>query len=193
MLNNILLDNLPKTTPNNYKIKTSYKQGIKFELLMQDNSLSKDEQVELALNLFYYENELKNIKTPEEVKKRIEDIIWFYKCGKEEKTSLKKRKNKQKQIYSYEFDDDKIYSAFIQQYNIDLQKNDLHWWQFKSLFECLTDSTQIVQIMGYRALDIAKIKDKHEKKKYKELQEIYKLPDMRSEEEKEEDFAEALW
>ena len=47
--------------------------------------------------------------------------------------------------------------------------------------------------MGYRALDISKIKDKQEKKRYKYLQEIYKLPDMRSEEEKEEDFAEALW
>ena len=52
MLCNILLDKLPQTTPNNYKIKTSYKQGIKFELLMQDNELSREEQVELALNLF---------------------------------------------------------------------------------------------------------------------------------------------
>lgn len=193
MLHNILLDKLPKITPNGYNIKTSFKQGIKFELLMQDRELSKEEQVELALNLFYFENNLKEIKTSKDIEKRIEDIVWFYKCGKEEKTSLKKGKNKQKQIYSYEFDDNKIYSAFIQQYNIDLQKNDLHWWQFKSLFESLTEETQIVQIMGYRALDITKIKDKKEKKRYKELQEIYKLPDMRTEEEKEEDFAEALW
>lgn len=193
MLHNILLDKLPKITPNGYKIKTSFKQGIKFELLMQDRELSKEEQVELALNLFYFENDLKEIKTAKDIEKRIEDIVWFYKCEKEEKTSLKKGKNKQKQIYSYEFDDNKIYSAFIQQYNIDLQKNDLHWWQFKSLFESLTEETQIVQIMGYRALDITKIKDKKEKKRYKELQEIYKLPDMRTEEEKEEDFAEALW
>ncbi len=191
MLCNILLDNLPKITPNGYKIRTSYKQGIKFELLMQDKILNKDEQIELALNLFYLKKDLAEIKEAKEIQKRIEDIIWFYKCGKEEKTSRKKGNNKQ--IYSYKFDDNKIYSAFIQQYNIDLQKTDLHWWQFKSLFECLTDKTQIVQIMGYRALDISKIKDKQEKKRYKYLQEIYKLPDMRSEEEKEEDFAEALW
>lgn len=193
MLHNILLDKLPQITPNGYNIKTSFKHGIKFELLMQDRELSKEEQLELALNLFYFENDLKKIKTSKDIEKRIEDIVWFYKCGKEEKTSLKNGKNKQKQIYSYEFDDNKIYSAFIQQYNIDLQKNDLHWWQFKSLFESLTEETQIVQIMGYRALDITKIKDKKEKKRYKELQEIYKLPDMRTEEEKEEDFAEALW
>lgn len=193
MLHNILLDKLPQITPNGYNIKTSFKQGIKFELLMQDRELSKEEQVELALSLFYFKNDLKKIKISKDIEKRIEDILWFYKCGKEEKTSLKKGKNKQKQIYSYEFDDNKIYSAFIQQYNIDLQKVDLHWWQFKSLFESLTEETQIVQIMGYRAMELSKIKDKDMKKHYKQLQEEYKLPDMRSEEEKEEDFAEALW
>ena len=193
MLCNILLDKLPETTPNGFRIKTNYKQGIKFELLMQDKSLNKEEQVELALNIFYYRKDLKKIKTSEEIEKRIEDIIWFYKCGKKDKTSQKKENNKRKQIYSYKFDDDKIYSAFIQQYNMDLQKNNIHWWQFKSMFEGLTNATQIVEVMGYRALDLTKIKNKQEKKRYKELQELYKLPDMRSEEEKEEDFAEALW
>ena len=42
-------------------------------------------------------------------------------------------------------------------------------------------------------MDISKIKDKSEKKRYKELQKIYALPDMRSEEEKENDFANELW
>ena len=37
MLCNILLDELPKKTPHEYNIKTDFKQGIKFELLMQDN------------------------------------------------------------------------------------------------------------------------------------------------------------
>ena len=188
MLCNILLDQLPCVTPNGYKIKTSYKQGIKFELLMQDNELEKEEKVQLALNIFYNEKKL-IITKAEELKKRIEDVLWFYMCGKEEKTSQKKAKGKQKQIYSYEFDDDKIYSAFIQQYKIDLQKQDLHWWQFKSMFESLTDETQIVQIMQYRATDLSKIKDKTERKRIKELQDLYKLPDMRTEEEKENDFA----
>lgn len=189
MLCNILLDKLPQSTPNNYKIKTSYKQGIKFELLMQDNELSKEEQVELALNLFYYKKDLKEIHTEQELQTRIEDIIWFYKCGKEEKTSQNNENKREKQIYSYVFDADKIYSAFIQQYNIDLQKTNLHWWQFRSMFESLTDETQIVEIMGYRAMDLSKIKDKEERKRYRKLQKLYALPDMRTQEQKESDFA----
>ena len=156
---------------------------------MQDNSLKKEEKIQLALNIFYYEDDLKKTIAKEELEKRIEDMLWFYMCGKEEQTSQKKIKGKQKQIYSYEFDDNKIYSAFIQQYKIDLQKQDLHWWQFKSMFESLTDETQIVQIMQYRATDLSKIKDKAEKKRIKDLQDLYKLPDMRTEEEKENDFA----
>ena len=42
-------------------------------------------------------------------------------------------------------------------------------------------------------MDLSKIKDKSMKKQYKKLQELYKLPDMRTEQEKEDDFAEALW
>lgn len=189
MLCNILLDELPKITPNNYKINTSYKQGIKFELLMQDNELQKEEKVMLALALFYDKKEINKIETPEELQKRINDILWFYKCNKIEQINKGVNAKKEKQIYSYEFDADKIYSAFIQQYNVDLQKTDLHWWQFRSMFESLTDKTQIVEIMGYRAIDLSKIKDKEEKKKYKELKKIYALPDMRTQEQKESDFA----
>lgn len=189
MLCNILLDELPKITPNNYKINTSYKQGIKFELLMQDNELQKEEKVMLALALFYDKKEINQIKTPEELQKRINDILWFYKCNKIEQNNKGVNARKEKQIYSYEFDADKIYSAFMQQYNVDLQKTDLHWWQFRSMFESLTDKTQIIEIMSYRAIDLSKIKDKEEKKRYKELKKIYALPDMRTQEQKESDFA----
>ena len=98
-----------------------------------------------------------------------------------------------KQIYSYEFDDDKIYSAFMEQYNIDLQDiKYLHWWKFKALFNALSENTQFVKIMGYRAMNVNEIKDKKMKKQYRKLQKMYALPDMRTEEEKEYDFGEAF-
>ena len=61
------------------------------------------------------------------------------------------------------------------------------------MFNGLKADNKIVEIMGYRAMDLSKIKDKDMKKHYKQLQEEYKLPDMRSEEQKEEDFANELW
>ena len=53
--------------------------------------------------------------------------------------------------------------------------------------------TKLVEIMGYRAIDLSKIKDKEEKKRYKNLKKIYQLPDMRTAEEKEADFGKAFW
>ena len=47
--------------------------------------------------------------------------------------------------------------------------------------------------MGYRAIDLGKIKDKEEKARYKKLKKIYKLPDMRTEAQKEADFGSAFW
>lgn len=186
MNNNILLDELPKRTPNQLKIETDFRESIKFELLMQDNSINETDKISMALNLYY--DEIENIE------EALKDMLWFYRCGKEIKTSQKEGKIKQKQIYSYEFDSEYIYSAFMQQYKIDLNSIEyMHWWKFKALFEGLTENTQIVKIMGYRAMDLSKIKDKEEKKRYKRLQKIYALPDMRTEEQKEADFGKAFW
>ena len=82
----------------------------------------------------------------------------------------------------------------MEQYKIDLNNiKYLHWWKFKALFNSLNKNTHFVEIMGYRAMDLSKIKDKEEKKRYKRLQKIYALPDMRTEEQKEADFGKAFW
>ena len=74
-----------------------------------------------------------------------------------------------------------------------MQDEELHWWKFKALFQGLKEDNKIVQIMGYRGMDLSKIKDKEERKHYKRLKKLYALPDMRTEEQKEADFAGAFW
>lgn len=189
---NIIIDKLP----NDYeglKINTNFRSFILFELLMQDNNLSEREKISIALPLFYENLEVKDVK------KAIKGIVWYYTLGKSEEKKKEKKSNNtekkpKKQIYSYEHDANLIYSAFLSQYNIDLQDIEyLHWFKFKSLFEGLNDENKICEIMGYRAIDLNKIKDKEERKKYKKLQRQYALPDNRTEEEKEQDFAEAFW
>ena len=185
---NILIDELPKKV-GNIDINSDFRISILFELLMQDNELSSEEKVEQALVLYY-----PNLTAITDYSKAIEDIVWFYRCGKEVNTNDKGSiKNSNKQIYSYEFDAEYIYSAFMEQYNIDLNSiKYLHWWKFKALFNSLNENVLFSKIMSYRVIDLSKIKDKAIKKQYKQLKELYKLPDMRSEEEKENDFAEAF-
>lgn len=191
MNKNMLLDKLPQFTKQGLKIRTDFRESIKFELLMQDSKVTEKEKIMLALKLYYYDvSKIKNIKIA------IDEILWFYRCGKEIQAQKENKKEtiRIKQIYSYEFDDEYIYSAFMEQYKIDLNSiRYLHWWKFKALFNSLNENTQFVKIMGYRAMNVAKIKDKEMKTYYRKMQKIYALPDMRSEEEKEMDFANSLW
>lgn len=194
MNKNILLDRLPQHTNSGLKIRTDFRESIKFELLMQDNSVNNKDKIVLALNLYYY-----NAKEIKDIKQAVDDILWFYRCGKdlknissnEEKTS--EDSNKTKQIYSYEFDDEYIYSAFMEQYKIDLNSiKYLHWWKFRALLNSLNENVLFSKILGYREINLSRIKDKEMRNFYKKMKKIYALPDMRTEEEKENDFAEAF-
>ena len=184
---NILIDKLP-TEYKGLKINTNFRSFILFELLMQDNEISKEDRIYMSLNLFY--------KEPiTDIKIAIDGILWFYTMGENKnKTKQKSIKQTTKQIYSYEHDAKYIYSAFYNQYKIDLNEIEyLHWFKFKSLFDSLTDDNKICEIMSYRAIDLNKIKDKDEKNKYKRLKKLWALPDNRTEEEKERDFANSFW
>ena len=81
--------------------------------------------------------------------------------------------------YSYVYDWHYIYSAFLQQYNIDLFTTSMHWWKFKALFNCL-QNTKFNDITNIRQTDTTKIKDSKERQHYLKLQEIYKLPNLES-------------
>ncbi len=187
MKKNIILDKLPQFTPTGLKIRTNFRESIKFELLMQNNNIKILDKLSIAINLFYY-------KIPNNIDNAINDILWFYKGGNELTTSQEYEKKEYKQVYSYEFDAEYIYSAFIQEYKIDLNNiKYLHWWKFKSLMDNLSDNTQFVKIMGYRTINLNNIKDKEEKARYKKLKKLYALPDMRTKEQKEADFGRAFW
>lgn len=188
---NILIDILPEEYEG-LKVNTNFRSFILFELLMQDNNLSEEEKVMLTLKIFYKE-EIKDIK------KAMQAVLWFYSQGKSEEIKKenivkKEEKKKPKRIYSFEHDANLIFSAFKHDYGIDLNEIEyLHWWKFKTLFECLNEENTICKYMQYRAIDLSQIKDKDEKKRYKKLKQQCALPDNRTEEEKEQEFADAFW
>lgn len=187
---NILIDLLPnKIEINNeeYEINSDFRTSILFELLMQDNSIGEEDKIYMALQLYYP-------VIPNDIKEAIDKMLWFYRCGKEITSSKGNGKGKSvTQIYSFEHDDDYIYAAFMDQYNIDLQDIEyLHWWKFKAMFKSLKEDNEIVKIMGYRSMDLSKIKDKEEKAYYKKMQELYKLPISKDEKEKLDEITVAL-
>ena len=115
-------------------------------------------------------------------------MIWFYKCGREDyhKTSGNNKKiSSKRQIYSYEYDDEYIYSAFYQEYKIDLAYDKVHWWKFKSLLKSLKSNVEFVKIQGYRAYTG---KDKN----MIELRDYWELPKPTDEQKRQEKIFEVL-
>ena len=69
----------------------------------------------------------------------------------------------------------------------------IHWWKFRALFDALPDTCQFRKVVGYRAIEINQNMTDSQKKFYKEMKKIYALEDKRTLEEKEADFANALF
>lgn len=179
---NLLIDLVPISVDiegEKYEINSDFRTSILFELLMQDSEVSEEDKIIHALDLYYS-------TLPNDLNEAVEKLLWFYRCGKDEVEGKGYGKGKSEQIYSYDYDDDYIYSAFLDQYGVDLQDIEyLHWWKFKAMFKALKEDNEIVKIMGYRAMDLSKIKDKEEKSYYKKMKELYKIPSNISKDEKE--------
>lgn len=171
---NFLTDVLPKSVEvsgRRYAISSDFRTSIIFECAMMDKTLTPQEKAQVAENLYY------TAKRPDNLSDSLSALIWFYRCGKVEPES-KGCAGKTKQIYSFEHDDQYIYAAFMEQFGIDLSSADLHWWQFRALFNALSPDTLFVKIMGWRAADISGKMPASEKKRLKELQERYALPKL---------------
>lgn len=192
MNHNMLIDYLPETVEIEgveCPIETNFRTFILFEMMMQDPELTDAEKAMKGLELAYLE-------IPDNLNAAVDGLLWFYSCGKrwrEKKASSMDGESEVQRIYSFEHDDDYIYSAFLTQYHIDLQDVEyLHWWKFKALLRTLSSELEFSKIMGYRSIDINSGMTKEQRDFYRRKKELYALPLPAGEEEKVDAIAEAL-
>ena len=173
---------LTEKLPNKYKgyhINTDFKCGIKISLALDDWQLGDEERVLTALSLLYGEG------IPDDMNIALDGLRWFLTCGKEaDKASYsdiddvdnaKESVNVKGDDISFDFEVDasNIYAAFLKNYNIDLTKTDMHWFQFIALFSNLKN-TSLNDMMYYRTIDLSQYKGE-QKAEMKALKERYKI------------------
>ena len=131
-------------------IDTDYRRMVQFELLMLDEDIPAQEKLMLGIELLY--------KTPvTSLPEAWDRLLWFYRGGGEVKgdagtTELPPR------VYDFEQDADRIYTAFLQIYGIDLQETPVHWWKFRALLFTLPGTCLMGKIMYYRSVDVGERK-----------------------------------
>lgn len=94
-------------------------------------------------------------------------------CAENEEDDLKK-----KELYSFSIDYPIIFSAFLKEYGINIRTiKYMHWWEFRLLFDGLSDDTEIKKRIMYRSADLNEIKNKEERKRIEKIQRQIRLPD----------------
>jgi hypothetical protein len=134
--NNILLDQLPRAFEG-VPINTSFRAVLKLYRIQEEDCSDEERALKIA-RLFFDKN------IPDDP--RVWDfLMYFVTRGEEEKADTGER------LFDFEIDAGRIYAAFLQSYNIDLVKQDLHWWIFLDLFRALPAGTKFQEVMDIRA------------------------------------------
>lgn len=159
-------------------INTGHRAGVKFTSVLEDSSLSDEDKLSRALDIYYKDMDVM-WHDPHAL---IKEALAFYSYDPSEyygktKSALSKgggTSRKSKQLISYIKDDALIYAAFLQQYGIDLADSELHWHKFRALIDGLTEDTQLVKVMRYRSVKLGDVSTE-ERKFYRDMQEFYSL------------------
>lgn len=149
-----------------YKINTDYRVGIKCNEIATDDSITDYERGMAIIYTLYGDEGLKNRDDYEELLKK---GIKFLSCGEELQQGNEKPNMDLQQDYRF------IQASFRTDYGINLDNENMHWYDFISCLNGLTDKCILSRIRELRDMDISKIKDAKEQRKISEMQQKFAL------------------
>lgn len=172
---NILLTKLPDSIEvgsKSLKVKTDYREWVNLELTLENVESTTIQKLNCMMKLL-----LDNLQNVDEsfLLEVSNGIMNFYNCGKSNNDKKENISKISKKIYSFDSDQDYIYTDFIRYYDIDLSNTNLHWWKFRKLFLELPDDSKTKTIMMYRSIVINSKMSKEHKSFYLKMKKIYSL------------------
>lgn len=159
-------------------INWDYRVSVQFDILM-NGELTQEEKCLGAIALYYaHKSSAEGLTVPvcvmENLEEAFDKITWFFSGGKPDP---KKGNRSVQKGYFFDFDDEYIYSAFMDQYDINLNEvKTMHWWHFKALFRSLKEDNEISQIIKYRTVQIPSRLPREKKDFLNKMKEIYAPP-----------------
>ena len=176
---NLFYEDYPKSIlvdGEEIQIITDFRSYIQLFDMLKDDSINSVEKAMVIRE--YFKTDLPNFSnaidalldfvTMEEIPK-----CSVYMNGKNEDDDVRK-----KELYSFSIDYPFIFSAFLQEYGINIRTiKYMHWWEFRMLFDGLSDNTEIKKRIMYRSMDLNEIRDKAERKRIQKIQNQIRLPD----------------
>lgn len=77
-------------------------------------------------------------------------------------------------VFDFKEDEGLFYAAFLAAYGIDLNKAQMHWFDFCALFKGLPDDCRLKQVIGVRSTKMSDV-PKYDRKRMQHLKQVYAL------------------
>lgn len=155
-----------KINDKKYKINTDFRVALKCDSIAKDETISDSER-SLAIIYLLYGDEGLNDK--ENWQKLLELAVKYLLCGEE------KQEEKEEPSMDFEQDFNYIKASFMTDYKIDLNNAQIHWWDFYTYLNGLTDKCVLNRIREIREYDVSDIKDHKTKEKIMKQKEQFAL------------------
>ncbi len=126
-----------------YKINTDFRIALKCDEIFRDPKIGNYEKTLAIIYLLLGEEGLSDYKNQGEI---IKLLTKYLTCNRTEKV------NDYDKEPSMDFEQDAGYikASFMSDYKIDLDKEEMHWWQFHDLLEGLTENSVLSRVRTIR-------------------------------------------
>lgn len=162
---NVLLDPLPEEW-NGYPIDSDFQTGIQISQCLADEELSQTERFFTAVNLLFPDDEHRP-----EIKEAAEGLTWFL---NEYHHDNNVKEKSEVIVMDFDIDQWRIYAAFRNQYNIDLNTERMHWFVFIGLLANL-DECAFTNVMNIRQKKITGKMSQEERKSIMAAKRVFEI------------------
>jgi hypothetical protein len=171
---NILVDTLPESVTidgREHPVNCDFRTCLRTIMAFEDNNLTPQEKAMILLGNIYP-------NMPENAQDAVAKANWFLNGGETGEADDQGESAPAMRLYSFEKDAGFIFAAFRQTHGIDLQKIELHWWEFLALFMDLGSETTFVQLVNLRKRIKTGKASKEERQAAREMGEMLELEEV---------------
>lgn len=192
---NILTDALPFKI-GGYEVRTDFRVWLRVSAYIESVDMEKLSDLDYFAEVMDTLGELVFIDWPDfytiDVYKGIMDFLSCREAAQINLDGIEKDNKSVESVFDINFDSGAIYASFLSQYGIDLIKiKSFHWFVFNVLLQNLGDDTPLqnrVKLRKTKATDVPK--EKHGE--LKRVQQLYRIPISKAEQEQREALTEYL-
>lgn len=171
---NVLMDELP-TEWEGYQVNTWFQIGIQVYQVYEDDGLSDFEKNDLIIQLLFSNED----GTMREVPKELNDCILWFLNGWNHDHAVQDDDHTRKM--DFDVDQWRIYADFRNNYGINLNEADLHWWEFMGmLWNMPPERSSFLQVIDIRTKKPRKEDSAEYKKALERAHRVYDLEQKKS-------------